>query len=178
MLATAGWDATLRCWDPRIPAVGPPSFPPMYLYSFRTGSAVDTGLRALILGFLRSQQLVLQRQSANQPLGRGFLEGFLHKTNCLQGRNCAAHMALPGKAFSMSQASTRLVVATSSRHLLAYDIRRCRVSPHWDICMHCIMQKCILGDSAHTSCCPAKCTDRSGDLPDARRSRHSPGQGP
>ena len=76
-------------------------------------------------------------------------------------------MALPGKAFSMSQASTRLVVATSSRHLLAYDIRRCRVSPHWDICMHCIMQRCILGDSAHTSCCPAKCTDRSGDLPDA-----------
>ena len=34
-------------------------------------------------------------------------------------------MALPGKAFSMAQASTRLVVATSSRHVLAYDVRRC-----------------------------------------------------
>ena len=32
-------------------------------------------------------------------------------------------MRLPGKVFSMSCAGQRLVVATSSRHVLIYDIR-------------------------------------------------------
>ena len=42
----------------------------------------------------------------------------------LQGRNCAVVMQLPGKVFSMAQSSTRLVVATSSLHILVYDIRK------------------------------------------------------
>ena len=47
-----------------------------------------------------------------------------------QGRNCAAQLALPGKCFSMAQAGARLLVATSSRHVLAYDIRRFCQTPH------------------------------------------------
>jgi hypothetical protein len=42
----------------------------------------------------------------------------------LQGQNCALVMQLPGKVFSMAQGSMRLVVATSSLHILVYDIRK------------------------------------------------------
>ena len=41
-----------------------------------------------------------------------------------RGGICAAQLALPGKCFSMAQAGARLLVATSSRHVLAYDLRR------------------------------------------------------
>ncbi|CAL8462261.1 g1792 [Coccomyxa elongata] len=41
-----------------------------------------------------------------------------------QGRNCAVVMQLPGKVFSMAQSSSRLVVATSSLHVLVYDLRK------------------------------------------------------
>ncbi len=33
-------------------------------------------------------------------------------------------MQLPGKVFSMAQNSSRLVVATSSLHVLVYDLRK------------------------------------------------------
>ena len=48
-------------------------------------------------------------------------------------------MQLPGKAFSMSQAGARLLVATSSRHVLAYDIRR-RAA----LLLHVILCSCIV----------------------------------
>ncbi|CAL5227848.1 g10880 [Coccomyxa viridis] len=41
-----------------------------------------------------------------------------------KGSNRAAQMRLPGKVFSMSCAGQRMVVATSSRHVLIYDIRK------------------------------------------------------
>ncbi|CAK0749983.1 hypothetical protein CVIRNUC_001953 [Coccomyxa viridis] len=41
-----------------------------------------------------------------------------------QGSNQAAQLRLPGKIFSMSHAGQRLVIATSSRHVLIYDIRK------------------------------------------------------
>ena len=40
--------------------------------------------------------------------------------NCCRGGTAPRTWRSPGKAFSMTQASTRLVVATSSRHVLAY----------------------------------------------------------
>lgn len=40
------------------------------------------------------------------------------------GKNCASLISLPGKVFSMAQSGTRLVVGTSGRHVLIYDIRR------------------------------------------------------
>jgi len=39
------------------------------------------------------------------------------------GKNCASLIQLPGKVFSMAQSGTRLVVGTSGRHVLIYDIR-------------------------------------------------------
>ena len=42
----------------------------------------------------------------------------------MQGSNQAALIRLPGKVFSMSHAGQRLVIATSSRHVLIYDIRK------------------------------------------------------
>jgi hypothetical protein len=41
-----------------------------------------------------------------------------------QGHNVAGALALPGKAFSMSHAGTRLLVATSARKIVNLDIRR------------------------------------------------------
>ncbi|KAK9814607.1 hypothetical protein WJX72_008544 [[Myrmecia] bisecta] len=40
-----------------------------------------------------------------------------------QGQNCVALIGLPGKVFTMSAVGTRLVVGTSGRHVLVYDIR-------------------------------------------------------
>lgn len=42
----------------------------------------------------------------------------------LQGHNGVGYIVLPGKAFSMTQAGTRLVVATSARRVQIYDIRK------------------------------------------------------
>lgn len=35
-----------------------------------------------------------------------------------------AHIMLPGKGFSLTASGDRLIAATSTRHLLVYDIRR------------------------------------------------------
>ncbi|KXZ45500.1 hypothetical protein GPECTOR_54g242 [Gonium pectorale] len=40
------------------------------------------------------------------------------------GANCVAAVSLPGKVYAMSAGSERLVVGTSGRHVLIYDIRR------------------------------------------------------
>lgn len=40
-----------------------------------------------------------------------------------QGQNGVGYIVLPGKAFSMTQAGTRLVVATAARRVQIYDIR-------------------------------------------------------
>lgn len=40
------------------------------------------------------------------------------------GKNCVSLIPLPGKAFSMAQSGSRLVVGTSGRHVLIYDLRR------------------------------------------------------
>lgn len=45
------------------------------------------------------------------------------------GQNCTAVVSLPGKVYGMSAGSERLVVATSGRHILIYDIRKCVVAP-------------------------------------------------
>jgi len=42
-----------------------------------------------------------------------------------QGQNCVAVLLLPGHAFSMAQSGSRLVVATSGRQVLIYDLRTC-----------------------------------------------------
>ena len=34
-------------------------------------------------------------------------------------------LTLPGRVFSMAQSGSRLVVATSGRHVLIYDLRMC-----------------------------------------------------
>ncbi|KAK9846411.1 hypothetical protein WJX81_003316 [Elliptochloris bilobata] len=39
------------------------------------------------------------------------------------GQNCTAMLSLPGRVFSMAQSGSRLVVATSGRHVLIYDLR-------------------------------------------------------
>ncbi|MEW5317013.1 MAG: hypothetical protein WDW38_008347 [Sanguina aurantia] len=39
-------------------------------------------------------------------------------------QNCVAVINLPGKAYTMSVAATNLVVGTSGRHVLSYDVRR------------------------------------------------------
>ncbi|KAG2432702.1 hypothetical protein HYH02_006685 [Chlamydomonas schloesseri] len=40
------------------------------------------------------------------------------------GQNCTAVVSLPGKVYGMSAGSDRLVVATSARHVLIYDVRK------------------------------------------------------
>ena len=40
------------------------------------------------------------------------------------GKNCVSLIQLPGKAFSMAQSGSRMVVGTSGRHVLIYDLRR------------------------------------------------------
>ena len=62
----------------------------------------------------------------------------------LQGSNKAAQMRLPGKVFSMSCAGQRLVVATSSRHVLIYDIRMYDiVFPSSDACTLAYCCNCV-----------------------------------
>ena len=39
-----------------------------------------------------------------------------------QGSNAVAHIMLPGKGFSLTHAADKLIAATSTRHLLVYDI--------------------------------------------------------
>ena len=36
-----------------------------------------------------------------------------------------ADIMLPGKGFSLTAAGDKLIAATSTRHLLVYDVRRC-----------------------------------------------------
>lgn len=36
-----------------------------------------------------------------------------------------ASVPLPGKAYTASQAGQRLVIGTSGRHVLIFDVRRC-----------------------------------------------------
>ena len=55
--------------------------------------------------------------------GHGVLASLLSCAG-MQGSNQAAQLRLPGKVFSMSHAGQRLVIATSSRHVLIYDIRK------------------------------------------------------
>lgn len=38
-------------------------------------------------------------------------------------------LTLPGRVFSMAQSGSRLVVATSGRHVLIYDLRMCTPQP-------------------------------------------------
>lgn len=40
------------------------------------------------------------------------------------GQNCACIIGLPGKVFTMAQSQSRLVIGTSGRHVMIYDIRR------------------------------------------------------
>ncbi len=40
------------------------------------------------------------------------------------GKNCVSLIPLPGKVFSMAQSGSRMVVGTSGRHVLIYDLRR------------------------------------------------------
>lgn len=40
------------------------------------------------------------------------------------GKNCVTLIQLPGKVFSMAQSGTCMVVGTSGRHVLIYDLRR------------------------------------------------------
>ena len=48
-----------------------------------------------------------------------------HKvTGSVQGSNAVAHVMLPGKGFSLTASGDRLIAATSTRHLLVYDVRR------------------------------------------------------
>lgn len=43
----------------------------------------------------------------------------------MQGQNCVAMLTLPGRVYSMAQSGSRLVVATSGRKVLIYDLRVC-----------------------------------------------------
>ncbi len=43
------------------------------------------------------------------------------------GKNCVSLIPLPGKVFSMAQSGSRMVVGTSGRHVLIYDLRRYRL---------------------------------------------------
>ena len=75
------------------------------------------------------QSILACNQAAAECAGRHIADSYqfmcVFRTVCLnvQGSNRAAQMRLPGKVFSMSCAGQRLVVATSSRHVLIYDIR-------------------------------------------------------
>ena len=40
------------------------------------------------------------------------------------GKNCVSLIPLPGKMFSMAQSGSRMVVGTSGRHVLVFDLRR------------------------------------------------------
>ena len=45
-------------------------------------------------------------------------------TGSVQGSNAVGHIMLPGKGFSLTASGDRLIAATSTRHLLVYDVRR------------------------------------------------------